>query len=176
LALGSGLGWTTGTGEGYSGDVVKPPGFAPAQLGHIAPEFGYYLFPDLILSLQVRFQIVTGAVPPSGVSAKSTAIAGLARAHYLLASGDLRPFLTGLVGGGQIRHVATFNSQKHCGSNDRSTCVDTIAAGPIFIGGGGGLLYNLSPAFALTGETELEAGFTKFTFNIDFNVGVAYSF
>ena len=45
-----------------------------AQLGQLAPEVGYFLSPDLILSLQLRFQKVSGATsfyagptrPPAG--------------------------------------------------------------------------------------------------------------
>ena len=87
----------------------------------------------------------------------SLAISGFARAHFLFHFDDLHPFVSAAVGGGSIRHVATFNSIPKCGSDMKTTCVDTIDAGPIFLGGGGGLIYNLSDAFALTAETNLLA-------------------
>ncbi len=44
-------------------------------------------------------------------SPPSLAIAGFARAHFLFHFDDLAPVRLGaLVGGGTIRHVATFNS------------------------------------------------------------------
>jgi hypothetical protein len=187
LGVGSGFGWTTGTGEVYNQDVVKPGGFAAAKLGQITPEVGYFLSPDLILSLQLRFQKVSGATSfyatdttTCGTSMicapPSFAISGFARAHFLFHFDDLHPFVSAALGGGSIRHVATFNSMPKCGSDMKTTCVDTLDAGPIFLGGGGGLLYNLSDAFALTAETNLLLGFTNFTFNVDINIGVAVEF
>jgi hypothetical protein len=189
LGFGSGFGWTTGTGEVYSQDVVKPGGFAAAKLGQITPEIGYFLSPNLILSLQLRFQKVSGATSfyaPAGdtttcgtsmiCAPPSLAISGFARAHFLFDFGDLHPFVSAAVGGGSIRHVTSFPSVPKCGSDMKTTCVDTIDAGPIFVGGGGGLLYNLSDAFALTAESNLLFGFSNFTFNVDINVGVAVEF
>ncbi len=189
LGVGSGFGWTTGTGEVYNQDVVKPGGFAAAKLGQLTPEVGYFLSPNLILSLQLRLQKVSGATSfyaPAGdtttcgtsmiCAPPSFAISGFARAHFLFDFDDLHPFVSAAVGGGSIRHVATFNSNPRCGSDMKTTCVDTIDAGPIFLGGGGGLLYNLSDNFALTAETNLLLGFTNFTFNVDINVGVAVEF
>jgi hypothetical protein len=57
-----------------------------------------------------------------------------------------------------------------------TTCVDTVASGPIFVGGTGGILYNLTPSFALKAEANALLGFTKFTFNLDLNVGVAVEY
>ncbi len=200
LGLGSGFGWTTGQGEINKGnamspkdpppgDQVNPGGFAWARLGQIAPEVGYFLSPDLMVSVQLRLQLVTGATPFYAVptdtttcgtsmicSAPSLAIAGFARAHYLFHFDDLHPFVSGMAGGGTIRHVATFNTLPRCGSDMHTTCVDTIAAGPIFVGAGGGLFYNLSEAFALTAETNMIVGFTNFTLNFDVNVGIAVEY
>jgi hypothetical protein len=177
LGLGGGFGWTTGTGEINPADKVNPAGFAPAKLGQVSPEVGYFLSPELLLSLQIRFQLVTGTTTfTGGGSAPSYALAGFARARYLFDAGDVHPFVGGLLGGGTIRHVATFNSVATCGSTGTQTCVDSIKAGPIFVGGTGGVIYNLTPTFGLTGETNLALGFTNFTFNVDINVGVALEF
>jgi hypothetical protein len=203
LGLGTGFGWTTGQGEINKGDAsivnskgtpidlppgdkVNPGGFAWARLGQIAPEVGYFLSPDLMVSLQLRLQFVTGATPfydqncgaNTLCAPPSLSIAGFARAHYLfhLEDTDLHPFVAGMVGLGTIRHVATFNSHPVCGLDKMTPCADTIAAGPVFVGGGGGIFYNLSPAFALTGELDAAAGFTNFTLNFDINVGVAVEY
>ena len=37
-------------------------------------------------------------------------------------------------------------------------------------------MYNVSPAFALTLGTNAVFGFTKFTFNVDLNAGVAFEY
>jgi hypothetical protein len=179
LGIGSGFGWTTGTGEINPKDVVKPAGFAPAKLGQVSPEVGYFLSPDLLLSLQIRFQLVSGTTTnftgPGAAAAPSYALAGFARARYLFDAGDVHPFVGGLLGGGTIRHVATFNSVL-CSTSPKTPCVDSMKAGPIFVGGTGGVIYNVTPTFGLTGETNLALGFTNFTFNVDINVGVALEF
>jgi Tfp pilus assembly protein PilF len=185
LAAGSGLGWTTGVGEVTNADVVKPAGFAPATLGHLAPEFGYFLNPEMMVSLQLRLQYVTGASALYGNTGCGTdlycppayySFAGFGRFTYLLGEGDFRPYAAGIAGFGQIRHVATFDSVMICGKSMKETCKDTVAAGPVFVGAGGGFLYQLVPSFALTVGTNLVLGFSTFTFNIDVNAGVAMTF
>jgi len=186
FGLGTGFGWATGTGEINSQDRISPAGFASGKLGQLAPEVGYFVSPQLLLSLQFRYQIVQGATAffatdnscgPSMVCSPATyAVAGFGRANWLFDFGDLHPFVAGLLGAGTIRHLATFPSEPHCGSNKTSTCIDTIAAGPIFVGASGGILYNLSPVFALKAETNIVAGFTKFTLNFDFDLGIAVEY
>ena len=87
--------------------------------------------------------------------------------------------MSGIGGLGTIRHVAEFQSQNNCGTpppgsqTGNQTCVDTVPSGPVFIGAGAGVLYNVTPAFALTLGTNALVGFTKFTFHVDLNLGVA---
>jgi hypothetical protein len=187
LGLGSGMGWTSGAGD-VSGNRISPAGFSLSSLGQVTGEFGYFWNPDLLLSLQFRFQYVTGATSfptTSSVdcggdfncSPASNAFAGFARASFFLAEGDFRPYVLGTVGLGQIRHLASFDSlPANCGASKNQTCVDTVAAGPVFVGAGGGLLYSLSSSFALTLGANLLLGFTTFTFHVDLNAGVAMMF
>jgi hypothetical protein len=185
LSIGTGVGWTTGYGEIFGGDKVDPPGFAMAKLMHFAPEVGYYVSPDLLLSVQLRLQIISGATEyhdaagcvPDGVCSPGTyAFAGFARASYFFGEGDLRTYMAGNLGLGTIRHLTTFDSQTKCGANMATACVDTVPSGPIFAGVGAGIMYNVSPAFALTLGTNAVLGFTKFTFNVDLNAGVAFEY
>jgi hypothetical protein len=191
LGVGSGVGYTTGKGEVSSFHELKPAGFAAAQLLHIAPEIGYYLGPDLLLSVQLRIQIVTGGTAyyddahidrpaqcgTSGVcNPASYAFAGLARLLWFLSDADFRPYIGGVAGLGQIRHVATFKSIVDCGKDGMSTCVDTVAAGPVLFGGAAGFFYEVASGFSLTLGTNLLLGVPHFTFNIDFNGGVALEF
>jgi hypothetical protein len=186
LGLGSGFGWTTGTGEVNGADHVSPAGFAWARLGQVVPEVGYFVNPNLIVSLQFRLQLVSGATefhsatpgecPGMVCNPASYAASGFARAAWLFDSGELHPFVGGMLGAGTIRHITSFPSEPHCGNDMHTTCVDTVASGPIFVGGTGGILYNLTPSFALKAEANALLGFTKFTFNIDLNVGVAVEY
>src|SRR5262249_20376160 len=153
--------------EIFTNDKISPAGFEMARLMHFAPEVGYYFSPQLLLSVQLRLQLITGATEfkdpvgcaPDGVCSPGTyAFAGFARATYFFGEGDFRTYVAGNLGGGTIRHVATFPSQPHCGANGMQTCVDTIPSGPIFVGGGAGIAYNLSPVFVLTAGTNALLG------------------
>jgi hypothetical protein len=192
LGIGGGVGWATGKGEVNTMDVVDPAGFAPSSLMHFTPEIGYFLSPELLLSVQLRFQLISGANEFYSTSSTecgdgicspgSYAFAGFGRISYLFGEGDFRTFVSGIGGLGTIRHVAAFESQPVCGppvatgQTGNQVCKDTVPSGPVFVGAGAGVLYNLTPAFALTLGTNALLGFTKFTFHIDLNAGVAVLF
>ncbi len=192
LGFGSGVGWATGNGEVNAMDVVKPAGFAMSKAAHVAPEFGYYISPELLLSVQLRFQFISGANEfhstnmaecGDGICSPGTyAFAGFGRANYFFGEGDFRTYVAGMAGVGTIRHVASFESQRNCGTppagqpQGNQVCVDTVPSGPLFLGGGAGIMYSLSPAFALTLGTNALVGFTKFTFHVDLNAGIALEF
>ena len=122
LSVGGGFGVASGSGEEASATshALASAGFAPAQLMHIAPEVGYFISQNLMLSLQGRYQIVTGLNPgpntcPGGCSAKTSAIAVFAKATYVMLDGDFHFFVGGSVGGGAIRHVSNFPADRSCG-------------------------------------------------------------
>ena len=185
LSLGTGVGYASGYGEQNVNDRVAA-GFGGSKRGHLLPEIGYFLSPDVLLSLQLRVQFVSGAtavVDPTGTMCgadhvcdpATMAIAGLARISYLFGRGGFVPYLSVVLGAGQIRHVASFPQDKRCGPdpvNNPMKCVDTVAAGPILVGGGAGLLLNATDNFGITlGVTPL-LGFPHFTLHLDFNAGV----
>ena len=186
LGFGSGVGWATGKGEVNDMDVVNPAGFAMSKLAHLVPEVGYYVSPEFMLSLQLRYQFISGGTAfyssdpkecGDGICEPGTyAFAGFARATYFFGEGDFRTYVAGIGGLGTIRHVATFESQGNCGKDHNVVCIDTVPSGPIFIGAGAGIMYNLTPAFALTFGTNALLGFTKFTFHVDLNAGVAFEY
>ncbi len=136
--------------------------------------------------MQFRFQLISGANDfhsanatecGDGICSPGTyAFAGLAKISYLFGEGDFRTYVSGIGGLGTIRHVAAFESQTNCGPTGDQTCIDTVPSGPVFVGAGAGVLYNLTPAFALTLGTNALLGFTRFTFHIDLNAGVAVLF
>jgi hypothetical protein len=189
LGLGTGVGYATGSGE-VNADYKLQAGFAPASTLHVLPEIGYFVKDKLLLSVQLRLQIITNTTDlnlPAGskdcggdlvCSAAKSAIAGFAKLTYVLGDGALHPYVSGALGGGQIRHTATFPGPgKVCGpKNNQTTCIDTVLAGPVFLGFGGGLMINVSDNFAINLGLATQLGFPNFTFNIDFNGGVAVEF
>ena len=188
LAIGTGVGYTTGSGE-VNANSSAAKGFAPASLGQVLPEVGYFLSPKLLLSVQMRLQIITSTTDlklPAGnttdcggdgvCSAAKSALAGFAKLTYLFGENAVHPYIAGAVGGGQIRHVETFNQVHLCGANGTSACVDTVLAGPVFLGVGGGVIINTSDNFAFTLGIASQVGFPDFTINFDLNAGVAVEF
>ena len=192
LGVGSGVGWATGKGEVNAKDMVNPAGFAMARAAHVAPEFGYYLSPELLLSVQLRYQFIAGAneyhsLDPmecgNGICSPGTyAFAGFLRANYFFGEGDFRTYVAGM--GGWARS-ATSRRSSRSGTAERrrwvrpqgnQVCIDTVPSGPLFVGAGAGIMYSLSPAFALTLGTNALVGFTKFTFHVDLNAGVAFEY
>ena len=181
LALGTGVGWATGSSETNGMHVADPAGLAAAQLVHLAPEFGYFLNPALILSVQARIQFLSGLTSQGqscvGCSAPpSTAFAGFAKLTWLFGTSSLKPYLSASLGAGRIRHAAEFPQFPTCGSDGMTTCVDSIPAGVILLGPGGGVAYALTPGFGIVAGVTSQVGFPQFTFNLDFNVGLATQF
>jgi hypothetical protein len=183
LTLGGGFGIASGTGELAS---TKPhtlanAGFAPAQLLHISPEVGYFLSSNLLLSVQGRYQIITGENPgpttcgANPCSKQTSAIAVFARATYFMGDGDFHTFIGGSLGGGTIRHVSNFPADTSCGMNNQ-TCVDTLKAGPLLVGPFAGLAYDLGSTASLILALNTQLGVPKFTFNLDVNAGLGLRF
>jgi hypothetical protein len=189
LALGGGAGFTSGHGEVTPQGMVSPSRIAPAALGQASPEIGYFVREDLLISVQMRFQYVTGTTQqnaPAGsgdcgpdhvCTPARSAVAGFARATWLWGEENLHPYLTATAGGGYIRHVATLKNVVTCGDPAKPVpCVDTVAAGPVFVGGGAGLFYSLYDHLALTLGLNALLGFTTFTAHVDLNGGIALEF
>jgi hypothetical protein len=176
--LGGGVGWATGMGD-VNADTPVPSSFAAAKLGHLELEGGYWLSNELMVSLQGRFQVVSGPTiveAPNGHTyhPATGATAIFAAGTWSPATGRLRPYLSGAVGGGRIRHVVTIPSLHDCGATRNQTCVDTVGAGPFLAGVGGGLTYDLGEHLALVVALNTQIGAPTFTFNVDLNAGVAF--
>jgi hypothetical protein len=140
----------------------------------------------MILSLQLRWQLVSGATSerdtsntmcgPSHVCDPATgALAAFARMTWLFGEGVFVPYLSAAVGAGQIRHLATFPGAINCGGDPAHPvkCVDTVTAGPILLGPGVGLLLRATPHFGVILGVNTLVGFPQYTFHFDFNAGIA---
>ena len=184
FGVGSGIGWTSGTGE--VSDLHLPSGFEPSSVIHLAPEIGYFVRPDLLLSLQGRIQFISGATPerdPGGTACGSDqvcspshgATALFAKATLFFAPSGFRPYVSGALGVGQIRHVVSLPDRNNCGTDPAHpvACVDTAAAGPVLLGPGGGFMYELGRHFALTLGASALVGVSAFTFHLDVGGGIA---
>jgi hypothetical protein len=196
VGLGSGFGYIpAGPGE-VNTDFRETGGVAVAALGHLTPEIGYFVKANVLLSLQLRLQLVSGTTNRNldmtvaankgecggdyvCVPAKN-AVAALAKVTWLFGEEKFHPYFSLAAGGGQLRHVVTFSSAmaKQCGpkTTSRDACVDTVNAGPVLFGPGFGFMFNASDNFALTLGGNVLVGVPDVTINLDLNAGFALEF
>jgi hypothetical protein len=193
VGLGSGFGWARGTPEvnptDKRGHKIELGGaFAPARLMHIVPEVGYFLAPNLLLSLQGRVQVVTSATEVHDPSCPENfdpaaklgvcppakwALAVLGKATWLLGEPRrLRPFVSVAAGGGEIRHLVKVNLND-CGADRHTPCQDTLLGGVILLGPGAGVSYDLGKALSAVVSLNSLVGIPNPTVNFDLNLGVA---
>jgi hypothetical protein len=185
---GTGAGVVSGTGEETRGSVSSST-IDWARAGHLAPEIGWFVTPRLLIGLQARLQLVTGAKeyhPPNPQAGEcgsdatcspfTGAFAGLAKLSWFLTrpGSAFQPYLSFSAGGGMIRHVSQVVAPATCGPNSNETCLDTVAGGPVLFGPGFGFQLRLSSAVGIVGELVGLVGAPDFTANVDLNVGVAF--
>jgi tetratricopeptide (TPR) repeat protein len=194
MGIGTGYGWAKGTPEVNQTDKNGQPvdfggGFAPAQLLHLAPEIGFFMSPNLMLSLQGRFQVVTAATEVRDASCPDNkdiktgvgvcapakgAIAILGKATWLLGPpAAFRPFFSLAAGGGEIRHLISIDGLTDCGPNGKTQCTDTVLGGVLLLGPGAGFSYELAKSVEFIASVNSLVGLPNPTVNFDLNVGVA---
>ena len=189
LMAGSGVGWATGVGDTNHDVSINPAGLAVSGLLQIAPEFGYWLNSGLMLSLQIRYEYITGTTDiheqtanmcPNGVCKTANyALAVFAKATWKFGTDTkFHPFFSLAAGGGRIRHVVSFQTalDKVCGPNHDQTCVDTIGAGPVLFGPGGGIMYDIHERASVVLQVNSVLAVPDFTAHIDGNLGIAVGF
>jgi hypothetical protein len=189
LMGGTGAGFASGSGDETRGNVTSTSSLDWAGAAHLAPEIGYFVDTRLLLSVQARLQIVSGATeyhPPNPqpgecgsdmiCSPFGGAFAGLLKASYFLTEPDgaFQPYVSLAAGGGNIRHLAKVVAPATCGSNGNQACTDTVAAGPVLFGPAFGFAYRLSDAVDFIGEIQALIGVPTFTANADVNLGLAF--
>ena len=186
LAAGTGLGVASGSGE-LDPNVHKldSAGFAMAQLAHVAPEVGFFVTPDLLISAQLRLQYVNGlngkmgmgCGPDNFCTPGNGALAGFAKVTYLLGTSPFRMTVGGQIGGGNIRHAVVFPDNT-CKASATSTttqsCVDTLPGGPFLVGPTFGFIYEIGSSFDFIVAVNSALGVPNFTFNLDINAGVGF--
>jgi hypothetical protein len=177
--VGGGVGTVSGHGE-LNADTPVPGSVSAALLGQLSPEIGVWATPHLMLSGQARVQVVTGPteIDADGrvYSPERWALALFGKASWFFGDGAVRPFVSGALGGGQIRHVVTFDALRDCGPARNQTSVDTVAAGPALAQMGGGLMVTIAGELAFLAGANLQLAAPQFTANLDLNAGLAFAF
>jgi len=190
LMAGTGFGSISGTAS-ETQQPVSSGGMAWSRAAHVAPMLGYFVTPQLLLGVQARIQIVSGAneyhLPEAnakdcggdGVCSPATAaFAGFVKGAYYFTGREsaLRPYFSLSIGAGTVRHVTTVAGQSTCGASKTDPCVDTVEAGPFLVGPGVGINYQVSNGTALVLAIEGLIGAPKTTFHADANLGLAFAF
>jgi hypothetical protein len=188
IGLGSGYGFAKGNGfeavnkSNETNCGTNPPGFhclqsqfvpglAFAGLGQLVPEFGYALTPGMALSLEGRLQYTGIAAKYSQFAARG-AIGVLGKLLFYTKQSQLRFFGTLMLGGGNFR----FLGYPDAGANNSYTDFkDTIVAGPILVGAGGGLYYEASKAVSLVVELHELAGLPTIGAVTDLNLSLQFN-
>jgi hypothetical protein len=190
IMAGKGVGWATGNGDTNHDIPIDPAGFAGGGLLQVTPEFGYWLNSSLMLSVQFRYEYITGTTDiyePTPMMCKdggvchtaNYAFAMFAKATWRFGQGSkFHPFFSLAAGGGKIRHVVSYQRRMltNCGPTRNETCVDTIGAGPVLLGPGGGAMYDITDTAAVVLQVNSVLAFPDFTFHVDGNLGVAFVF
>jgi hypothetical protein len=167
LGVGAGYGYAKGNGfEAVNASLPQDPfhsleftpGLAFAGLLHVEPEFGYMITPNMAVALTGRLQ---WTAPPSKYAqfTYQAAFAAFAKLIFYTKQSQLRFFGTVLAGGGNYRFVGYPDAGSDNGYADFK---DTIKAGPILAGAGGGLYYEISKAVSFVFEIDEILGFPAF--------------
>jgi len=205
IGVGTSFGYVSGSPElsltDEGGNPIDFAGITTTGALVIAPEFGYYLSNDLLVSVQARFTILpgltktvdlvdlddSGAIDADGedpvLSPATGALAVMAKATYFMGSGALRMFVSGSVGGGELRGVVNLDGKRNdCGvpskryTRGSDACIDSILGGPVVIGPGGGVLYNFTSNIAATAGVNVLVGVPKLVVATDLTLGAAVGF
>ena len=158
--LGSGFGWATGPGR-------HQPRREHQAAGHRARDAAADRARGRLLADRLADAVGPAALPVHHRDRSrlrlqwayehktaNYAFAAFAKATWKLGDdeGSLHPFFSLAAGGGYIRHVVTLHPttprRKAAGRDQKQACVDTIQGGPILVGPGGGIFYDLTDNLA----------------------------
>ena len=187
FAIAGGTGFGVASGKGAldpTAHQLSGAGFAMAQAAQVAPEIGYFISRDLLLSAALRFQFVTGLNGKPSPSCSggfcdpgSTAVAGFLKGTWLFGDAPLRITVGGQIGGGYIRHAVVFGNDTTCKASltgPNQQCVDTLDGGPFLVGPTAGILWELGSSVDLIVALNSALGVPNFTFNFDIQAGLGF--
>jgi hypothetical protein len=194
IGIGAGSGFGYAKGDGLEAVNRSPDqnfnnlsdifvaGGAWAGLGHLAPEVGVMLTPNIGISLEGRFQYIPQPSKYARFTAQG-ALSGLAKVMVYTKQSRIRFFGSAIFGGGEgFRFVVKPAASVRCdGANPDPLCPvkdfqDTVRGGPLIGGAGLGLYYEASKRVSLVLEAHALAGFPTFSFVVDGNLALQFNF
>ena len=192
IGVGSGFGFAKGDGleavnrspdpNFHNLSQVFGAGTSWAGLGHLAPELGVMLTPNIGLSLEGRFQYIPQPAKYARFTSQG-AISGLAKLMVYTKQSRVRFFGSAIFGGGEgfrfgVKPAADVNCN---GANPDPLCPvkdfqDTVRGGPLIGGVGLGLYYEATRRVSLVLEAHALAGFPIFSVVVDGNLALQFNF
>jgi hypothetical protein len=179
IGAGSGFGFAKGNGLEAVNMSPDPPfnmwadyfagGGAWAGLGHLVPEIGVHLSPNIAIAVAGRLQYIPVAAEYARYTAKG-AIAVMGKVLVYTKQARIRFFGAGLAGGGDgFRFVVYPDS-------NLPTFKDTVRGGPGVAGVGAGVYYEAAKHVSVVLEADGLAGFPIFSFVADVNLSLQFNF
>jgi hypothetical protein len=170
IGVGTGYGYAKGNGLETRPDLQKfyKAGAGWAGLGHLAPEIGLQITPDIAVSIEGRNQWI----PQSGKYAKFTASGAqsvLGRLLVYSKQSRLRFYGDVMAGGGEGFRFVLYPDRS------RPEYKDTVRGGPGLAGAGVGLYYEISPGTSFVTELNGLVGFPIFSAVADLNVALQFN-
>jgi len=189
IGAGSGFGFAKGNGlEAVNGSSDPrfhglnssfQAGGAWAGLGHLAPEIGIHITPNVALSLEGRFQYIPQQSKYARFAARG-AISGLAKLMVFTKQSQIRFFGAAIAGGGEGFRFVVKPASIITDQNDRLYAVrdfqDTVKGGPLIGGAGLGMYYEATHRTSIVLEVNGLAGFPAFSFVVDANLALQFNF
>ena len=189
FGIGAGTGFGYAKGNGLEAVNMSPDqqfsdlasvfvaGGAWAGLGHLVPEVGLHLSPNMAIAIQGRIQYIPQPPEFARYSAKG-AYAVMAKFILYTKQAKIRFFGAGLAGGGDGFRFVVYPVQDMPppGKENLLNFKDTIRGGPGVTGVGAGVYYEAAKNVAIVFEVDGLAGFPIFSFVADANLSLQFNF
>jgi hypothetical protein len=154
-------------------------GGAWAGLGHLAPEVGIHITPNIAVSLEGRFQYIPQPDKYKKFAATG-ALSGLLKLIVYTKQSQIRFFGAAIAGGGEgFRFVvkpASIVTDPNNSLYKVRDFQDTVKGGPLIGGAGIGMYYEATRRVSLVLAVNGLAGFPTFSFVVDGNLALQFNF
>jgi len=170
IGAGSGYGYAKGNGLEARPDLQRyfAPGLGWAGIGHLAPEIGYQITPDIAVSVEGRLQWIPQPAKYSKFTAHG-AQSVLARLLLYTKQSRVRFYGAFNAGGGEGFRFVLYPDMS------RPDFKDTVRGGPFLLGVGGGLYVEISHSVSFITEVNALAGLPIFSAVGDLNLALQFN-
>lgn len=174
VGTGSGVGYAVGhSTEAFGNQGVQfNPGLAPAYLGQLTWDVGYFVGRETALVVAGRHQWIQGSKYGAATGANSVLLKLL---FFTERAGRFRGYFSTVAGGGEgFRLRVNASILDPSGNPTGGTVHDTVQGGPAVAGLGGGLMVKLTRRWHWTLDSQVLVGIPKPSTVLDFTTGIRW--